>query len=250
MRRLPERNLSAAMKSPEELMDLVHSGNRASADIPPIVLVVDDHEDTLELYDICLSAEGYWVARAANGLEALECAQDLRPDAIITDMALGEEMNGADLLRELRADLALREIPVLVVTGRGPRDLPSLAGLDTAGLLLKPVAPETLVSQVATVLRTSPSLLSARSGIGSHIGIPPAAQPGGVAVRKGVVPRGDKKRRDCPRCGTRLSWVETRRWDGVVCDYYRACTEGCGLFFYNRARQEWETLMSGDSSFS
>lgn len=237
------------MKSSEELMDLVHSGNRGTARIPPIVLVVDDNEDTLELYDICLSAEGYWVARAANGLEALECAQDLRPDAIITDMGLGDEMDGADLLRELRADAALREIPVLVITGRGPRDLPSLAGLDMAGLLLKPVAPETLVSRVATVLRTSPPL-SGRTPIGSHIGIPPAAQPDGARVKKAVVPRVDKKRRACPQCGTKLSWVETRRWDGVVCDYYRNCSEGCGLFFFNRARQEWETLMSGDSSFS
>jgi len=237
------------MKSSEELMDLVHSGNRATAEIPPIVLVVDDHEDTLELYDICLSAEGYWVARAASGLEALECAQDLRPDAIITDMGLGDEMDGADLLRELRADAALREIPVLVVTGRGPQDLPSLAGLELAGLLLKPVAPETLVSRVATVLRTSPSL-SERGPLGSHTGIAPAAQPDGATIKKAVGPRGDKKRRDCPHCGTRLSWVETQRWDGVVCDYYRACSQGCGLVFFNRARQEWETLVSGDSSFS
>ena len=223
-------------------MHLVHSGEGKTADIPHIVLVVDDHEDTLELYDICLSAEGYWVARAGSGLEALEYAQDLRPDAIVTDIGLGSDMDGADLLREIRADAALRDIPVLVVTGRGPRELPSLAGLDTCGLLLKPVAPETLVSRVAGVLGSrSPGT---RRAIGSDPGIPPALQGESARVRQPKVSRTDKKRRTCPQCGTGLVWADTQRWDGVVCDYYRECTRGCGLFFFNRARQEWETLLS------
>ena len=234
-------------RSTEELMHLVHSGERPKEEIPPIVLLVDDDEDTLEMYDDCLSAEGYWVARAANGLEALECALDLRPDAVVTDIGLGGDMDGTDLLRELRADAALREVPVLVVTGRGPRELPSLAGIETAGLLLKPVAPETLASRVASVLRTSPSLC-ARKPVGSYPVIPPQPDSPSSIVAKTPTGSGDKKRRICPKCGTGLTWVETRRSSGVVWDYYRACSHGCGLFFFNRALREWETLGGHESS--
>ena len=233
-------------RTTEELMHLVHSGERSTEDIPPIVLLVDDDEDTLEMYDDCLSAKGYWVARAANGLEALECALDLRPDAVVTDIGLGGDMDGTDLLRELRADAAMREVPVLVVTGRGPRELPSLAGIETAGLLLKPVAPETLAARLASVLRTSASLRGRRP-VGAYPVIPPQPESQPAIVAKAPAGNGDKKRRTCPKCGTGLTWVETRRCDGVVCDYYRACSHGCGMFFFNRALREWETLLGHES---
>lgn len=235
------------MKTVEELMHLVHSGERPIAEIPPIVLLVDDHEDTLEMYDACLSAAGYWVARAGSGLEALECAQDLRPDAVVTDIGLGGDMDGTDLLRELRADAALRDIPVLVVTGRKPREMPSLAGVETAGLLIKPVAPETLAARVASVLRTSPSL-NARKPVGSFPAIPPQPESAAKIVAKTPAASVDKKRRTCPKCGSGLTWVETRRCEGVVCDYYRACSHGCGLFFFNRTLREWEMLLGQESS--
>src|SRR5215212_314301 len=141
------------MKRPHTLMELVHGERTGAADLPPIVLVVDDHDETLDLYDTLLSGQGYWVARAANGLEALEYAQDLQPNAVVTDVGLPGDMDGTDLIRELRADRKLSNVPVLVVTGRSPRDLPSFAGLPISGLLLKPVAPETLVTQVEQILR-------------------------------------------------------------------------------------------------
>jgi CheY-like chemotaxis protein len=134
-------------------MKRVDGGRMATTDIPPIVLVVDDHDDTLDLYDALLSRRGYWVARAATGFEALECAQHLQPDAIVTDVGLPGEMDGADLVRELCEHEKLRKVPVLVVTGRDPRDLPSFAGLPISGLLLKPVAAETLLARVERLLQ-------------------------------------------------------------------------------------------------
>jgi CheY-like chemotaxis protein len=134
-------------------MQPVHRDRTTAGDIPPIVLIVDDHHDTLEVYDALLTGRGYWVARAATGMEALECAQDLQPDAIVTDVGLRGDMDGTDLIRELHADQRLRTIPVLVVTGRNPRDLPSFAGLPISGLLLKPVAADTLVTRVEHILQ-------------------------------------------------------------------------------------------------
>jgi chemosensory pili system protein ChpA (sensor histidine kinase/response regulator) len=140
------------MKSTHKLMEPIHVNASNTADIPPIVLLVEDHLDTLDVYDAMLSRCGYWVARAANGLDALACAQDLQPDAIVTDVGLPGEMDGTDLIRELHADQKLRDVPVLVVTGRDPQDLPSFAGLVVSGLLLKPVAPETLVGAIERLL--------------------------------------------------------------------------------------------------
>jgi CheY-like chemotaxis protein len=227
-------------------MELVHGEQSGTASVPPIVLIVDDHDETLDLYDTLLSGQGYWVARAANGLEALEYAQDLQPDAVVTDVGLPGDMDGTDLIRELRADGKLSNVPVLVVTGRSPRDLPSFAGLPISGLLLKPVAPETLVARLQHILEP---------GDGGAAGAPGRSESGqGDQSPKIVVrPEGTtsklkpgKKNRLCPHCGTPLTWTETRRWQGMPYDYYRPCTNGCGLSCFNRDTQMFELLIKSD----
>jgi CheY-like chemotaxis protein len=226
------------MKSTHELMERIHMSASATADIPPIVLLVEDHIDTLDVYDAMLSNRGYWVARAMNGLDALECAQDLQPDAIVTDVALPGDMDGTDLIRELHADQKLRDVPVLVVTGRDPRNLPSFAGLVVSGLLLKPVAPDTLVGTIERILDARPT--------STENGPPPATAPthrstGGPVAASSKV---DKKHRCCPHCGACLTWVETRRVMGVAYDYYRVCPSGCGLSCFNRDTETFEHLIT------
>ena len=137
---------------------MMKTSGTVATPIPPIVLIVEDDDDTLQLYDALFSHRGYWVARAESGLAALECAQDLQPNAIVTDIGLSGDMDGIDLIRELRADEKLCTVPVLLVTGRMPRDLPSFVGLPVSALLLKPVAPETLVTKVESMLRVSGAL--------------------------------------------------------------------------------------------
>ena len=132
-------------------------------------------------------------------------------------------MDGTDLIRELHADPKLRDVPVLVVTGRDPRDLPSFAGLVISGLLVKPVAPQTLLGAIEGILesrspRTANGLAPATAPLHQSTGDRPAAS---LKV--------NKKHRCCPHCGARLTWVETRRWTGLSYDYYRECPSGCGL---------------------
>jgi two-component system, OmpR family, alkaline phosphatase synthesis response regulator PhoP len=227
------------MKSTHELMERIYVNASSATDIPPIVLLVEDHLDTLDMYDANLSGCGYWVARAVNGLEALEYAQDLHPDAIVTDVGLPGDMDGTDLIRELHADQKLRDVPVVVVTGRDTRDLPSFAGLVVSGLLLKPVSPETLVGTIERILNSrSPSTDNGPSSATA----PTDQSTGGPVAASSKV---DKKHRCCPHCGTRLTWVETRRWMGVAYDYYRVCPGGCGLSCFNRDTQTFEHLITG-----
>jgi CheY-like chemotaxis protein len=219
-------------------MERIHTSASSTAQIPPIVLLVEDHIDTLDVYDAMLSRRGYWVARAMNGLDALECAQDLQPDAIVTDVALPGDMDGTDLIRELHADPKLRGVPVLVVTGRDPQDLPSFAGLVVSGLLLKPVAPDILVSALERSLKDR----STSTENGPHPATAAIVQGAGSAVA--ATSKVDKKHRCCPHCGACLTWVETRRWKGVTYDYYRVCPSGCGLSCFNRDTETFEQLIT------
>ncbi len=126
----------------------------ATSDIPPIVLIVGT-DDGAHLYDAVLSRHGYWIVRAASEAEALECADDLQPEAVIVDICLGGDIDGQDVIRKLHGRAMLRHVPILVATGLQPRELQLFAQVPIAGLLLKPLAAETLIATVAGILHVS-----------------------------------------------------------------------------------------------
>jgi two-component system, OmpR family, response regulator len=160
------------MTQMDGLAEVVQASSSGS-DTPAIVLVVDDHEDTLALYETVLSTHGYWVAKAASAVEGLECARVLRPDVIIVDVRLHGDQDGTDLVRALRADARLRTVPILMVTGCNPRVLPSIAGLHISGMLMKPLAPVTLVARVEQLLEASQRLCRETIGRSSDRHEPP-----------------------------------------------------------------------------
>jgi CheY-like chemotaxis protein len=202
-------------------MERIHKSASTTTHIPPIVLLVEDHIDILDVCDATLSRRGHWVARAMNGLDALECAQDLQPHAIVTEVALPGDMDGTEVIRELHADQKLRDVPVLVMTSQDP-----------------PVAPDTLVGTIERTLKARSTSTENRP--------PPATaaigrRAGSAAAARSKV---DKKHRCCPHCGACLTWVETRRWKGVAYDYYRMCPNGCGLSCFNRYAEAFEHLIT------
>src|SRR5438045_3953460 len=66
------------------------------------VLVVEDHEDSRDLYAVALKREGHLVVTVADGREALDALGVVRPDVIITDIFM-PEMDGLEFLRATRA---------------------------------------------------------------------------------------------------------------------------------------------------
>jgi CheY-like chemotaxis protein len=100
------------------------------------VLVVDDERATRELLGRDLGARGYRVVHAAGGSEGLRLAREVRPDAITLDIMM-PEVDGWAVLRELKADPALRDIPVVLVTILGDREMGYALG--AADYLTKPV---------------------------------------------------------------------------------------------------------------
>ncbi|MBA3297803.1 MAG: response regulator [Acidobacteria bacterium] len=123
----------------------------------PLVLIVEDYEDAREMYAAYLQFSGYRVAEAANGVEAVEQAQELMPDIILMDLAL-PKMDGWEATRLLKKDERTRDIPIVALTGHalaGHAEGARQAGCDA--FITKPCLPDALVAEIKRVL-------SARSG--------------------------------------------------------------------------------------
>ncbi|HEX6015008.1 MAG TPA: response regulator [Geminicoccaceae bacterium] len=106
------------------------------------VLVIDDERAAHDLLGPGLAARGYRVLHAYGGREGLRLAREARPDAVALDVVM-PGMDGWAVLRELKADPALRHLPVALVTVVGDREMGYALG--AADYLTKPVDPEALV---------------------------------------------------------------------------------------------------------
>src|SRR5262245_1603772 len=107
-----------------------------AADGRATVLVVDDDPTTISLLGKMLEKEGYRVISASNGVEALSLARQHRPQAITLDVLM-PQMDGWRALKELKADVALRDIPVIMVTVLNERGM--AIPLGAADFMTKPV---------------------------------------------------------------------------------------------------------------
>jgi two-component system, cell cycle response regulator DivK len=120
----------------------------------PLVLIVEDDRSTRLLYRECLSHAGFRTIDAHNGHQALEKAQALQPDAVLTDLAV-PGMDGFEFCRALQRSDATRAIPVLAVTGHAEYlDQPERfrqAGITR--VLTKPCAPDAIVRELRRLLQ-------------------------------------------------------------------------------------------------
>jgi two-component system cell cycle response regulator DivK len=121
----------------------------------PMVLVVEDDLSTRKLYAGMLTQEGFDVAEAHNGLQAMEKAGELLPCVIVTDLGL-PGIDGFELCRRLHHDDRTRHIPLVAVTGRyvSPADLARAQREGCHAVLFKPVDAEAFVAEVKSVMGT------------------------------------------------------------------------------------------------
>jgi chemosensory pili system protein ChpA (sensor histidine kinase/response regulator) len=83
----------------------------------PLILVVDDSITVRRVTQRLLQREGYRVAMAADGLQALERLQEEVPSVVLSDIEM-PRMDGFDLARNIRADARLRGLPIIMITSR------------------------------------------------------------------------------------------------------------------------------------
>lgn len=108
----------------------------------PVVLVIDDDPNALDLLGRTLEGAGVRVVTAADGQEALNLARTLHPAAITLDVLM-PGMDGWEVLSELKADPGTRDIPVIMVTMTNDRNLGYALG--ATEFLSKPVQRDQLV---------------------------------------------------------------------------------------------------------
>lgn len=80
------------------------------------VLLVDDEFSTAEVLALLLAGEGFQVTTAANGAQALERLDEAAPDLLVSDFMM-PGMNGAQLIRMIRALPRYESLPVLLISG-------------------------------------------------------------------------------------------------------------------------------------
>jgi two-component system, cell cycle response regulator DivK len=132
----------------------------------PTVILVDDHQDSLEMYALGLRALGIESLTAATPEEAYALATTNAPDIIVADLMLSGS-SGLDLARRLRAAAHTRDTGIIVLTGHSDgatRRLAHDAGCDR--FLVKPCAPAMLANEIRDLLalrRFSPAAITQRS---------------------------------------------------------------------------------------
>lgn len=109
---LPMADGAAAQAAPAAPMPAA-----AAAPQVPLVLVVDDSITVRRVTQRLLQREGYRVALAADGLQALEKLQEERPTVVLSDIEM-PRMDGFDLARNIRADASLHDLPIIMITSR------------------------------------------------------------------------------------------------------------------------------------
>jgi len=120
------------------------------------ILVVEDEPDFLELMRVHFKDEGFAIATARNGVDAVRKARSLQPDLILLDVML-PELDGFAVCEILRNDAATASIPVIMVTGLCGQ-MTRCAGIESGAteFVTKPTSPEFIVSKVKETLQLRP----------------------------------------------------------------------------------------------
>lgn len=115
--------------------------------------MVDDEPDILEIVGYNLSAEGYEVFTAKNGIEGVAKAKKKKPHLIILDVMM-PEMDGIEACEIIRRTEGLEDTLITFLTARG-EDYSQMAGFDAGAddYITKPIKPKVLVSKVKALLR-------------------------------------------------------------------------------------------------
>ena len=116
------------------------------------VLVVDDEINIVRLIQVNLERHGYQVETANNGVQALAKIRDSRPDLLVSDVMM-PEMDGFELLANVRRDPALMDLPVIMLTAKA-QDRDVMEGYKTGAdmYLTKPFNPAELITFAKRIL--------------------------------------------------------------------------------------------------
>lgn len=118
------------------------------------VLIVEDNELNMKLFNDLLEAHGYATLKTSHGIEAMELARAHKPDLILMDIQL-PEVSGLEVTRWLKADEELKSIPVIAITAfamKGDEERIREGGCEA--YMSKPISVSKFIATVKTYLET------------------------------------------------------------------------------------------------
>jgi two-component system phosphate regulon response regulator PhoB len=123
--------------------------------LSPLILVVEDESALVTLLRYNLEREGFRVAEARDGEEALLTAREQKPDLVLLDWML-PLLSGLEVCRQMRRMPETRSVPIIMLTARGEEG-DKLRGLDSGAddYVTKPFSPSELVARIRAALRRS-----------------------------------------------------------------------------------------------
>ena len=102
-------------------------------------MIIEDEEDAAELFAEMMRVSGYRVVKTSKSVPAIEIMTAEKPDVILLDIMM-PEVSGLDILRAMRRDPALANIPVVIITAKGmPADIKNGMEAGASTYLTKPV---------------------------------------------------------------------------------------------------------------
>ncbi|HSW85502.1 MAG TPA: response regulator [Candidatus Saccharimonadales bacterium] len=101
------------------------------------IAIIEDDQAISQMYRFKFEAEGYEVDTAQNGKYGLALVKSMQPDIILLDLMM-PEMNGDDMLAQLRAEPWGKKVKVIILTNVGEQEIPTrVKELDVKGVILK-----------------------------------------------------------------------------------------------------------------
>lgn len=118
----------------------------------PKILVVDDDRAIQQLLEVNLELEGYEVAKALDGVEALDMIGSFAPDIVLLDIMM-PRMDGREVLRRVKDNPETADLPIIFLSARA-QDMDVSLGMElgAAAYLTKPFEPQDLLNTVRRVL--------------------------------------------------------------------------------------------------
>lgn len=123
-----------------------------NAELKTRILVVDDEKDLVNLVRYNLEKADFEVTSAYEGSTVLDCVRSQRPSLIILDLMLPDR-SGYDICRDLKSDVATRDIPIIMLTARSS-EYNRVTGFECGveDYVVKPFSPKELVLRVKAIL--------------------------------------------------------------------------------------------------
>ncbi len=117
------------------------------------VICIEDEPEMIDLVKLILGRKGFDLVGAVGGREGIEAVRRLKPDLVLLDLMM-PDMDGWEVYQQMKADDALKDIPVIVVTAKA-QSIDKVLGLHIAKVddyVTKPFGPQELLQSVNKVL--------------------------------------------------------------------------------------------------